>query len=86
MAEIAQQRGSSPFVKKLSAEGLTPNLTLLLSKSTADELGNRFRIEQKRLAINKDSIEAQLASQNVQIEKLKAAYQLKKEQVNQLKK
>ncbi|HUQ91976.1 MAG TPA: HlyD family efflux transporter periplasmic adaptor subunit [Bryobacteraceae bacterium] len=71
--------------EKLSAEGLTPDLTLQLSKATAEELGNRFKIEQKRLAINKDSIDAQLASQNVQIEKLKAAYGLKKEQVDQLK-
>lgn len=71
--------------QKLSKEGLTPDLNLQLSKASADELGKRFEIEKKRLAINTDSIEAQLASQVVQIEKLKAAFQLKKDQVDQLK-
>ncbi|MBL8209285.1 MAG: efflux RND transporter periplasmic adaptor subunit [Bryobacterales bacterium] len=70
---------------KLFKEGLTPDLTLQLSKASADELGKRFQIEQKRLDISDDSIQAQLASQQVQIEKLKAAYQLKKEQVDALK-
>ncbi|MBL8176920.1 MAG: HlyD family efflux transporter periplasmic adaptor subunit [Bryobacterales bacterium] len=70
---------------KLSQEGLTSELTVQLSKASAEELKKRFEIEQKRLAISGDSIEAQLASQRVQIEKLKAAYQLKKEQVEGLK-
>ncbi len=70
---------------KLSQEGLTSDLTVQLSKATSQELKKRFEIEEKRLAISGDSIEAQLASQRVQIEKLKAAYQLKKEQVEGLK-
>ncbi|MCC6362369.1 MAG: HlyD family efflux transporter periplasmic adaptor subunit [Bryobacterales bacterium] len=71
--------------EKLAREGLTPDLTLQLSKAAADELGRRFQLEQKRLAISGESIEAQLASQRVQIEKLRAAYQLKKEQYEGLK-
>ncbi|MBS1829418.1 MAG: HlyD family efflux transporter periplasmic adaptor subunit [Acidobacteria bacterium] len=70
---------------KLSQEGLTSELTVKLSKASSEELKKRFEIEEKRLAISGDSIEAQLASQRVQIEKLKAAYQLKKEQVEGLK-
>jgi HlyD family secretion protein len=70
---------------KLFKEGLTPDLTLKLSEASATELGKRFEIEQKRLDISGDSIEAQLASQRVQIEKLRAAFQLKKEQVDALK-
>jgi HlyD family secretion protein len=70
---------------KLSQEGLTSELTVLLSKNSAVELKKRFEIEEKRLAISGDSIDAQLASQRVLIEKLKAAYQLKKEQVDGLK-
>ncbi|MCC6393634.1 MAG: HlyD family efflux transporter periplasmic adaptor subunit, partial [Bryobacterales bacterium] len=71
--------------EKLAKEGLTPDLTLQLSKAAADELGRRFQLEQKRLAISGESIEAQLASQRVQIEKLRAAYRLKKEQYEGLK-
>ncbi|MBI3683808.1 MAG: efflux RND transporter periplasmic adaptor subunit [Acidobacteria bacterium] len=71
--------------QKLAAEGLTPDLNLQLSKATAEELANRHQIEEKRLAISGESVEAQLASQRVQIEKLLAAYHLKKEQVEGLK-
>lgn len=70
---------------KLNQEGLTSELTVKLSKASSEELKKRFEIEEKRLAISGDSIEAQLASQRVQIEKLRAAYQLKKEQVEGLK-
>ncbi len=70
---------------KLSQEGLTSELTVQLSKASSQELKKRFEIEEKRLEISGDSIDAQLASQRVQIEKLKAAYQLKKEQVEGLK-
>lgn len=71
--------------QKLAKEGLTPDLNLLLSKASAEELAKRFELEQKRLAISGESIEAQLASQRVQIQKLQAAYELKKEQVEGLK-
>jgi len=70
---------------KLSQEGLTSELTVQLSKASSEELKKRFEIEEKRLAISGDSIDAQLASQRVTIEKLKAAFQLKKEQVEGLK-
>jgi HlyD family secretion protein len=70
---------------KLNKEGLTPDLNLELSKATAEELANRHNLEKKRLDISNESIEAQLAAQRVQIEKLRAAYELKRQQVNELK-
>lgn len=71
--------------EKLNHEGLTPDITLKLSRATAEEMEKRVKIEQKRIDISGDSIEAQLAAQRVQIEKLKAAYALKRDQVDQLK-
>lgn len=71
--------------RKLNEEGLTPDLTLKLSRATAEEMDKRLAIEEKRLSISGQSIEAQLASQRVQIEKLKAAYALKRDQVEALK-
>lgn len=71
--------------EKLNAEGLTPDITLKLSRATSQEMEKRLAIEQKRIDISGASIEAQLAAQRVQIEKLKAAYVLKKDQVEQLK-
>ncbi|MBI4906971.1 MAG: HlyD family efflux transporter periplasmic adaptor subunit [Acidobacteria bacterium] len=71
--------------QQLEKQGLTPELTLKLSKASAEELKKRFNLEEKRYSISSQSVEAQLASQRVQIEKLRAAYQLKKEQVEGLK-
>ncbi len=69
----------------LGKEGLTPDLTVKLSQAAADESGKRFVIDQKRLEISGSSATAQIASQQVQIEKLRAAYELKLKQVEGLK-
>lgn len=71
--------------EKLNQQGLTPDITLKLSRATAEEMEKRVSIEQKRIDISGESIEAQLAAQRVQIEKLKAAYALKRNQVDQLR-
>ncbi len=69
----------------LGKEGLAPDLTVKLSQAAADESGKRFVIDQKRLEISGTSADAQIASQQVQIEKLRAAYKLKLKQVEGLK-
>jgi HlyD family secretion protein len=69
----------------LAKQGLTPDLTVKLSRATAEESAKRFEIDQKRLEISAQSAEAQLAAQRVQIEKLQAAYELKRQQVENLK-
>lgn len=71
--------------KKLFEEKIGPELTYRLSQATADDLANRFEIEKKRLAIQSDSIKAQLDAQRVQIESYKAQLKLKQEQIDQLK-
>ncbi|HPT25266.1 MAG TPA: efflux RND transporter periplasmic adaptor subunit [Bryobacteraceae bacterium] len=68
----------------LQKEGLTPDLTVRLSKATADELAKRYDIDLKRLEISAASAQAQLDAQRVQIEKLRAAYDLKRKQVSEL--
>jgi len=68
----------------LQKEGLTPDLNVRLSKATADELAKRYDIDVKRLEISATSARAQLDAQRVQIEKLKAAYELKRKQVIEL--
>jgi HlyD family secretion protein len=50
----------------------------------AQELGGRVELEQRRLAINGDAEEAQLAAQQVKVEQLRGQYNLKKSQVDQL--
>ena len=71
--------------ENLAKLGLIPDLTLKLDKVTAQELGNRLEIEKRRLEANKDSIKAQLEVQRVKVEQLKAVYELKRSQFDQLK-
>lgn len=84
-SEYTQARLKYERDEKLNQEGLTPDINLKLSKATSDEMEKRLAIEQKRLDITGASIEAQLAAQRVQIEKLMAAYKLKKDQVDDLR-
>ena len=71
--------------ENLAKLGLIPDLTLKLDKVTAQELGNRLDIERRRLEANKESIKAQLEVQRVKVEQLKAVYELKKSQFDQLR-
>lgn len=69
----------------LAKEGLYSEVDAKISAVTAEQLGGRYQLEQKRLSINTEAEEAQLASQKVRVEQLRAEYNLKKSQVNQLK-
>jgi HlyD family secretion protein len=69
----------------LARDGLISGLDVRLKKVAAEQLGIRLQIEKKRLEINKESIEAQLAVQRTKIDQLKAVYALKKSQLDQLK-
>ena len=84
-SEFVQAKLKAERDVALGKEGLTPDLTVKLSQAAADEAGKRFVIDQKRLEISGSSAEAQIASQQVQIEKLRAAYGLKLKQVDGLK-
>jgi HlyD family secretion protein len=83
-SEFVQAKLKADLEAKLGEQGLTSELNLKTTKAIADELANRSSIEKKKVEISGESIEAQLAAQRVQIEKLRAAWQLKKAQVSQL--
>jgi len=70
---------------ELNKLGLVPDLDVKLSDSKAKNLEYRKDLEAKRLNIIKDSVEAQLAAQKVKIDQLKAVYELKKQQVDELR-
>jgi HlyD family secretion protein len=84
-SEYSQAKLQADRDEALVKLGLAAALTFNLSKARAEELAGRYELEKKRLEISGESIEAQLAAQRVQIEKLKAAYQLKKQQLDALK-
>jgi HlyD family secretion protein len=83
-SDYVQAKLKADLEQKLGDQGLTSEINLKTTKAIADELANRSSIEKKKIEISGESIEAQLAAQRVQIEKLRAAWQLKKAQVQQL--
>ena len=84
-SDYVQARLKADLEQKLGKEGLTSELNLRTTKEIADELQHRDSIEQERVRISHESVEAQLAAQQVQIDKLRATYELKKKQADQLR-
>lgn len=69
----------------LVKEGLISQLDLKISTSKARELGVQNNLEEKRLKIIDQSVQAQIESQKVKIEQLRAHYEMRKQQIGQLK-
>ncbi|MFN7994929.1 MAG: HlyD family efflux transporter periplasmic adaptor subunit [Bryobacteraceae bacterium] len=69
----------------LVKEGLVAQVDAKISEVNAREMATRNQIEEKRLSINQESVEAQLAAQKVKVEQLRGQYQLKQQQVEALK-
>jgi HlyD family secretion protein len=70
---------------KLSESGLTSDLNVKLKRATAEELEQRNAVEKQRLENMADMIKAQLEASHVEIEKRRAAWDLKKTQLSQLR-
>jgi HlyD family secretion protein len=68
----------------LAKEGLYSEIDAKISAVKARELGTRYEVEQTRLKINTESVDAQLAAQKVKVEQARAEYKLKLRQVEQL--
>jgi HlyD family secretion protein len=80
-ADYAQARMRADTDEELAQQGLVADLNRKLSKVTADQLENRHRIEQKRLAIAGDSIKAQLAGMRAQVDQKRVLARLRRSQV-----
>jgi len=84
-SDYVQAKLKADLEQKLGKEGLSSELNLRTTKEISDELEHRTGIEQERVRISHSSMEAQIAAQQVQIEKLKAAYSFKRKQAEDLK-
>ena len=71
--------------RALAKEGLFSEVDAKISSVKAEQLTSRVGLEQKRLSINVDAEDAQLAAAKVKIEQLRGQFNLKKSQVDQLK-
>ena len=69
----------------LAKTGLVAPLTAKRSRAKADELVSRLEIEEERLRISQDSVKAQVAVQEAEIEKIRALLALKRRQLEALR-
>jgi HlyD family secretion protein len=80
-ADFEQAKMQADTNGELARQGLIADLTRKLSDVAARELGNRNSIEQERLAIASEAVEAQLAVQRALVEQRRAEAHLRRSQV-----
>jgi HlyD family secretion protein len=84
-AQYSQAKLQLDADEKLAKEGLVADLTLKISRVTVQDLANRLRVEQERLAVNAKSTKAQLNASASRMQQLRVLAKLKREQVDALK-
>lgn len=71
--------------EKLAIDGLIGVLQLKISRFAVQDLANRVKVEQERLAVNAKSTKAQLNAAASRLQQLRALAQLKRQEVENLK-
>jgi len=84
-AEYSQAKIQLDTDEVLAKQGLTPELLLKISRVKVQDLANRLKVEQQRLAISGRATKAQIKAQESRIQQLRALAKLKKDQVDALK-
>lgn len=81
LEQAALQKEKEQQLGKMQLES---DLSVKLAVAKWEQAANKYKMEKQKLDIQHESVDAQLASSKVQIDKLQAAYQLKKQQVADL--
>src|SRR5882672_309699 len=84
-AEYSQAKIQLDTDEVLAKQGLVADLLLKISRVKVQDLANRLKVEQQRLAISGKSTKAQINAQQSRMQQLAALAKLKKEQVDALK-
>ncbi len=84
-AEYSQAKLQLDSDEVLAKQGLVADLLLKVSRVHVQDLANRLKVEQQRLAISGKSTKAQLNAQQSRVAQLRALAKLKKDQVEALK-
>jgi HlyD family secretion protein len=84
-AEYSQAKLQLDTDEELGKKGLVADLILKVSRVKVEDLANRLRVEQERLAISGKSTKAQLNAQQSRVDQLRALAKLKQQQVDALK-
>ena len=69
----------------LGKQGLVPELLLKMSRMNVQDIANRLKVEQQRLAVGSRSVKAQISAQQSRISQFRALAKLKREQATGLK-
>jgi HlyD family secretion protein len=83
-ADYKQAKLQAEVNEDLSKQGLLSTLQSTLSKVRAEELAERNKIEEERLAIFEQSVKAQLDVQQARVDQQKASYTLRQNQISSL--
>ncbi|MBA2527768.1 MAG: HlyD family efflux transporter periplasmic adaptor subunit [Pyrinomonadaceae bacterium] len=84
-AEYSQAKMQLETDEVLGKQGLVPLILLKVARVRVQDLANRLKIEQQRLAISGKATKAQMNAQQTRIQQLRALAELKKSQVDALK-
>src|SRR6267142_6210689 len=84
-SEYSQAKLQLDTDEVLGKQGLVPDLLLKMSRMHVQDLANRLKVEQQRLAIGARSTKAQISAQQARISQFRALAKLRKEQTAGLK-
>lgn len=84
-ADFLQKSLEADLNEELAREGLISDLTLKLSRLSAEEAEKRHQLEKERLRINERSVKARIDAKEAEISRIRGLYQLRKKQVDMLK-
>jgi len=84
-AEYSQAKLQLDADEVLARQGLVADLVLKISRVQVQNLANRLKVEQERLAVSSRATKAQLNAQIARVAQLRAMAKLKQEQVENLK-
>ena len=84
-AEYSQAKLQLDTDESLGKQGLVPELSLKISRVHVQDIANRLKVEQQRLAISARSTKAQTNAQQSRLDQLRALAKLKRDQVDALK-
>jgi HlyD family secretion protein len=83
-SDVEQAKLTMDRDQELLKLNLKADMDARISKAKYEQLLGKYKIEKEKLAIMKGSVDAQLLNAQVQVDKLKAQWKLKKQQVDDL--
>ena len=83
-AQLKTARLQADADGQLFAQGLVSSLQLQQSQSAEQEFDTRYTLERERLRMATDTVEAQLAVEQAEVDRLRTLYELRRQQVADL--